>query len=164
LLRAPESELVQVGQRFQAYTVNSRTRMHLGFITKITPQAGGALVEGTLPIQAANDASRYLMEIVVERGPYLSVPNVSIIEEGAEHVVYCRSSRANTRRRSSRRVCKASCIRKSRRAKGRRSDRLGRQLFRRRRNQAQIGRCHDGRDARYGSSAMAANVPAAETR
>jgi len=87
-LRAPESELVQVGQRFQAYTVNSRTRMHLGFITKLTPQAGGALVEGTLPIQAANDASRYLMEIVVERGPYLSVPNVSIIEEGAEHVVY----------------------------------------------------------------------------
>jgi methionine-rich copper-binding protein CopC len=35
-----------------------------------------------------NDGSRYLMEIVVERGPYLSIPNVSIIEEGSEHVVY----------------------------------------------------------------------------
>jgi methionine-rich copper-binding protein CopC len=28
------------------------------------------------------------MEIVVERGPYLSIPNVSIIEEGSDHVVY----------------------------------------------------------------------------
>ena len=87
-LRAPESDLVQVGQRFQAYTVNSRTRMHLGRITKITPQAGGAVIEGTLPIQASADIPHYLMEIVVERGPYLSIPNVSIIEEGADHVVY----------------------------------------------------------------------------
>lgn len=88
LIRAPESDLVQVGQRFQAYTVNSRTRMHLGRITKITPQPGGALVEGTLPVEAAKDGSRYLMEIVVERGPYLSVPNAAIIEEGNDHVVY----------------------------------------------------------------------------
>jgi multidrug efflux pump subunit AcrA (membrane-fusion protein) len=28
------------------------------------------------------------MEIVVERGPFLSVPNVSIIEEGGNRVVY----------------------------------------------------------------------------
>ena len=87
-LRPPESELVQIGQRFEAYTVNTRTRKHLGRITKITPQAGGALVEGTLPVEASNNASRYLMEIVVERGPYLSIPNVSIIEEGGDRVVY----------------------------------------------------------------------------
>jgi methionine-rich copper-binding protein CopC len=88
VLRPPESELVQLGQRFEAYTVNSRTRKHLGRITKITPQPGGALVEGTLPIVAENGPAAYLMEIVVERGPYLSVPNVSIIEEGGDHVVY----------------------------------------------------------------------------
>jgi methionine-rich copper-binding protein CopC len=87
-LRAPESDLVKIGQRFQAYTVNTRTRMHLGYITKITPQAGGATIEGTLPIQASNDIPSYLMEIVVERGPYLSIPNVSIIEENGDHVVY----------------------------------------------------------------------------
>ena len=28
------------------------------------------------------------MEIVVERGPFLSVPNEAIIEEGDRHVVY----------------------------------------------------------------------------
>ena len=87
-VRAPESDLIRVGQRFQAYTVNSRTRMHLGFITKIMPQAGGAVVEGTLPVEATRDVARYLMEIVVERGPYLSIPNAAIIEEGADHVVY----------------------------------------------------------------------------
>ncbi len=87
-LRPPESELVQLGQRFEAYTVNTRTRKHLGRITKIAPQAGGASIEGTLPVETSNDVSRYLMEIVVERGPFLSVPNVSIIEEGDDHVVY----------------------------------------------------------------------------
>jgi methionine-rich copper-binding protein CopC len=87
-LRPPESEQVQIGQRFEAYTVNLRTRKHLGRITKITPQAGGATIEGTLPVQATSEIPRYLMEIVVERGPYLSIPNVSIIEEGGDRVVY----------------------------------------------------------------------------
>jgi len=46
------------------------------------------LVEGTLPIVVENGPAAYLMEIVVERGPFLSVPNVSIIEEGGDHLVY----------------------------------------------------------------------------
>ena len=92
-LRGTDAQLVQVGQRFQAYTVNSRTRMHLGRITKVTPQNGGASIEGTLPIVVQGSTSPYLMEIVVERGPFLSVPNVSIIEEGGDHVVYIQKQR-----------------------------------------------------------------------
>jgi methionine-rich copper-binding protein CopC len=87
VLRSPEAELVQEGQRLRAFSVNSRTRMHLGRVSRVTKQNGGALIEATLPIQVPNDA-RYLMEIVVERGPYLSIPNVSIIEEGDQHIVY----------------------------------------------------------------------------
>ena len=87
-LRSPEAELVQLGQRLRAFSVLSRTQMYQGKITRVTPQTGGARVEATLAAPARNDVARYLMEIVVERGPYLSVPNVSIIEEGGSRVVY----------------------------------------------------------------------------
>jgi methionine-rich copper-binding protein CopC len=88
VLRRPEADLVQEGQRLRAFSVSSRTRMHLGRVSRVTKQNGGATIEATLPIQVPNDGSRYLMEIVVERGPYLSIPNVSIIEEGDQHIVY----------------------------------------------------------------------------
>jgi methionine-rich copper-binding protein CopC len=88
VLRTPDANLVQEGQRLRAFSVNSRTRMHLARVSRVTKQNGGASVEATLPIQVPNDGARYLMEIVVERGPYLTIPNVSIIEEGDQHIVY----------------------------------------------------------------------------
>ena len=91
-LRSPEAELVQIGQRLRAFSVSSRTQMHQAKITRVTPQAGGARVEATLSVEARNDGAPYLMEIVVERGPYLSVPNVSIIEERGSRVVYVQQS------------------------------------------------------------------------
>jgi len=87
-LRSPDAELIQVGQRTRAYTVNTRTRMNLGKISQVTKQPGGALIEATLPARVADNGARFLMEIVVERGPFLSIPNVSIIEEGDAHVAY----------------------------------------------------------------------------
>jgi hypothetical protein len=87
-LRSPEAELALVGQRLRAFSVTSRTQMFQGKITRVTPRPGGALVEATLAAAARHDVTRYLMEIVVERGPFLSVPNVSIIEEGGSRVVY----------------------------------------------------------------------------
>jgi len=62
--------------------------MNLGRITQVTKQPGGALVEATLPNQLADSDQRFLMEIVVERGPFLSIPHVSIIEEGALRIAY----------------------------------------------------------------------------
>jgi len=85
-LRSPEAELVTVGQRVRAFPVAQRTQMYQAKITRVTPQPGGARVEAA--IAARNFGSPYLMEIVVEQGPFLSVPNVSIIEEGAGKVVY----------------------------------------------------------------------------
>ena len=87
-LRSPESELVQVGQRLRTYSVASRTQMQQARVTQVTPEASGVRVEATLTAAARTTGARYLMEIVVERGPFLSVPNVSIIEEGGNRVVY----------------------------------------------------------------------------
>jgi methionine-rich copper-binding protein CopC len=95
VLRTADANLVQEGQRLRAFSVNSRTRMHLARVSRVTKQKGGATVEATLPIQVPNDGARYLMEIVVERGPYLTIPNVSIIEEGDQHIVYIQKAPGN---------------------------------------------------------------------
>jgi len=87
-VRSPEAELVAVGQRVRTFSLNSRSQMVQARITRVTPRAGGATVEATLAAAVANDGARHLMEIVTERGPFLSVPNESIIEEGESRVVY----------------------------------------------------------------------------
>lgn len=87
-LRGRDMDLVRVGQRTRAYTIDTRAKMTLGFVTRVVKQPSAATVEVTLSAPVASESTDYLMEIVVERGPYLSVPNVSIIEEGDEHVVY----------------------------------------------------------------------------
>jgi hypothetical protein len=87
-LRSPEAELVQVGQRARCFTVTTRTQMQQARITKVTPAPGGAQVEATFAAPGRSGSARYLIEIVTERGPFLSVPNVSIIEEGGARVVY----------------------------------------------------------------------------
>ena len=48
----------------------------------------GVAVEASLVGAGRQNATRYVMEIVVERGPFLSVPNEAIIEEGDRHIVY----------------------------------------------------------------------------
>jgi len=91
-LRSPEAELVQVGQRVRCFSVSSRSQMYQARVTRVTPQPGGAIVEATIAAAARNDGARYLMEIVVDRGSFLSVPNVSIIEENGSRVVYVKDA------------------------------------------------------------------------
>jgi len=45
-------------------------------------------VEVSLAAAAHTDDRFYVMEVVVERGPFLSIPNEAIIEEGDRHIVY----------------------------------------------------------------------------
>ena len=89
---SPDAERVEVGQRARCFSVTSRTQMQQARITRVTPEAGGARVEATLAAPGRSGSARYLMEIVTERGPFLSVPNVSIIEEGGTRVVYMRQA------------------------------------------------------------------------
>jgi methionine-rich copper-binding protein CopC len=88
MVRGRDADAIRIGQRAQTYSVNTRTKMTLGYVTKVAKQADGTAVEVGLTAPVVTDGVRYLMEIVVERGPYLSIPNVAIIEEGDQHVVY----------------------------------------------------------------------------
>jgi hypothetical protein len=87
IVQGPEGELVQAGQRIRAYPIESRSSMLQGRVTRVTPEARKVRFEAELASAGPGD-SPYLLEIVVVRGDYLSIPNEAIIEEGDSQVVY----------------------------------------------------------------------------
>jgi hypothetical protein len=91
-VRSPEVDNIAVGQRVRTFSLVQRTQMYQAKITRITPEPGGARVEATIATSALDVGAAYLMEIVVEQGPFLSVTNESIIEEGTSKVVYVRQA------------------------------------------------------------------------
>ena len=87
-LTAPEAGLVKVGQRVRAFPPESRSSMYQAKITRVAPQGSGSVIEATLPGRGRENSRNYVMEIVVDQGDFLSVPNEAIIEEGDKHIVY----------------------------------------------------------------------------
>lgn len=88
VLPAAEASTVKVGQRIRCFSVAFRSQMHQGRIAKVTAQGDQVLLEAALADDVRPEGARFVVEIVVDRGDYLSVPNVSIIEEGERHIVY----------------------------------------------------------------------------
>ena len=84
----PDATLVKAGQRVRAFPPSAKSSMYQAYITRVTPAAGGVAIEATLAATGRANATHYVMEIVVEQGPYLVVPNEAIIEEGDKRVVY----------------------------------------------------------------------------
>jgi hypothetical protein len=83
-LNAAEAGLVKVGQRVRAFPPESRSSMYQAKITRVA----GSTIEATLPGKGRENSRNYVMEIVVDQGDFLSVPNEAIIEEGDKHIVY----------------------------------------------------------------------------
>ena len=66
VVHGPDAALVQEGQQVRAFSVNSRTRLHLARVTRLTrQQSGGVRVEATLEARVLGTSTRYLMEIVI---------------------------------------------------------------------------------------------------
>jgi hypothetical protein len=80
--------LVKPGQRVRAFPPSSKSSMYQAFVTRVIPRAGGVAVEASLASPGRPNTRLYVLEIVVERGPFLSVPNEAIIEEGDKQIVY----------------------------------------------------------------------------
>lgn len=83
-----EGALVRVGQRVRAFPPESRSSMYQARVSQVVPQNDTVLVKATLAGQGRQGSRRYVLEIVTERGEYLSVPNEAIIETGSKHIVY----------------------------------------------------------------------------
>jgi Cu(I)/Ag(I) efflux system membrane fusion protein len=87
-LTQPDSVFVALGQRARAFSLTSKSSMHQAKITRVVPDANQYLIEATLAVSIPRDDNNCVLEIVVDRGDMLSVPNEAIIEEGSKQVVY----------------------------------------------------------------------------
>jgi hypothetical protein len=84
----PSDVLVKAGQRVRSFPPVSKSSMYQAWVTRVVPQKGRVMVEATLSANGRVDSRYYVMEIVVDRGEFLSIPNEAIIEEGDKHIVY----------------------------------------------------------------------------
>jgi hypothetical protein len=62
--------------------------MYQAYVTRVNAHGHDAAIEVTLAASGRLNTTLYVLEIVVEQGPFLSVPNEAIIEEGDRHIVY----------------------------------------------------------------------------
>ena len=91
-LSGPDAAVVEVGQRVRAFPPTSKSSMYQARVTKVTRRGNTAAVEVSLISPPRQNTTLYVIEIVVERPPTLSVPNEAIIEEGDRQVVYVQES------------------------------------------------------------------------
>ena len=87
-LSGSEASLVKVGQRLRAFPPSSKASMYQAYVTRVVATPAGAAIEASLSGTGRKNAVHYVMEIVVERGPFLAIPNEAIIEEGNRRIVY----------------------------------------------------------------------------
>ena len=88
IVHPPESTYVKIGQRVRAFPPESKSSMFQAWVTKVVPRPDGVMVEVALSSTGHPGSLNYVMEIVTERGDFLSIPNEAIIEEGTKHIVY----------------------------------------------------------------------------
>jgi hypothetical protein len=99
LVPAADGALIRVGQRVRMFSPQSRSRMYQARISRIEPRGTMLAVTATLAGSGSDNSPRYILEVVTERGEFLSVPNEAIIETGGKQVVYVEQSDGSYGRR-----------------------------------------------------------------
>jgi len=84
MLSPQETAAVRAGQRVRAFAVTSRSSMYQGRVARV----GAAQITVQLASRTPLTAETYLLEIITEGSPTLSIPNEAIIEEGNRRIVY----------------------------------------------------------------------------
>ena len=85
-LSATDAEWVKSGQRVRAFAMSSRSSMLQARVVAVSTQPNNPQAEIRLAI--AGQPDQYLVEIITERAPALSIPSEAIIEEGGRQLVY----------------------------------------------------------------------------
>jgi hypothetical protein len=76
----PEGKLVAVDQRVRAFPPDSKSSIYQAKVVSVSTGDGCALVEARLSGPAYGDAPRFVVEIIIDLGRHLAVPNEAIIE------------------------------------------------------------------------------------
>jgi Cu(I)/Ag(I) efflux system membrane fusion protein len=92
VVRAEDAKFIKPDQRVRAFPPEQRSTMYQARVTQVVPGDGRAEVVVTLVAPGLKGSSRYVLEIVTERGDRLTVPNEAIIETGDKRIVYVQGS------------------------------------------------------------------------
>jgi hypothetical protein len=87
-LSAAEGPFVKIGQLVWAFAPEARSSMNQARVSRVEPVGNGVLVSATLSGTALQGSTRYVLEIITERGDLLSVANEAIIETSGKQLVY----------------------------------------------------------------------------
>ncbi len=79
---------IVAGQRARAFPVESRSSMYQARIRSVKAGADGLRIQAQLSGVAHERRADYVLEIVVDVGAFLSIPNEAILEEDGAQVVY----------------------------------------------------------------------------
>jgi Cu(I)/Ag(I) efflux system membrane fusion protein len=91
-LGGADARFVTVGQRARTFPVRSRSSMSQGRVVAVAPDGPRTRVAIALAATGQPSTKGLVVEIVTERGEFLSVPNEAIIEEGDAQVVYLKTA------------------------------------------------------------------------
>lgn len=83
-----DAALIVAGQRVRAFTPESKASINQARITSVVLRGDCMAIEATLSGPAYGDATRYVMEIIVDRGSRFAVANAAIIERDGKQIVY----------------------------------------------------------------------------
>lgn len=86
--RGPDVERVQPGQRVRAFPPDSKSSIYQARVSRVEAREGCIAIEAALSGRTYEAAPRYVMEVIVDRGQFLAIPNEAVIEEGDKQIVY----------------------------------------------------------------------------
>ena len=86
--RGSNAQLVQSGQRVRAFPPDSKSSIYQARVSRVEARDDCVFIEATLSGRTYETAPRYVMEVIVDRGEFLAIPNEAIIEEGDKQIVY----------------------------------------------------------------------------
>ena len=84
----PAGGLVQASQRVRAFPPDSKSSIYQARVSSAVPHDGCVLVEARLSGPVYGDFARFVMEIIIDLGRHLAVPNEAIIEREDSQIVY----------------------------------------------------------------------------
>lgn len=88
----PTAQLLEPGQRARVFTPSTRFAFQQARVAEVSRSGAGVRVTLSGAGGSGFSAAGYVVEIVVERGVFLCVPNEAIIEEAERRIVYLRRS------------------------------------------------------------------------
>jgi hypothetical protein len=84
----PDAALIRAGQRIRAFTPSSKSSVYQAHVRSAAARDDCVEVVAELAGRAYGEDTRFVMEIIVDRGQMLAVANSAIIERAGAQIVY----------------------------------------------------------------------------